>query len=174
MHDNMRYCCEAYFYTVSNEECVPIDEENMYCQLNILVKFNQLATNLDHVLDKSLCVPSHRIPFCLENQAPNHFGGLNIFQSDFTSQYAISTDNCPEICSGWEDHHFIQILCMGCIGFLLLDKQLHVVFYRLDETKITHLLMVTNMQSARVHLKEQSGRQNVFQWTTNVVTTLLS
>ena len=44
---------------------------------------------------------------------------------------------------------------MGRTGNLPLAEQLHVVFYSLDETKLTHLLWVTYMQPTRVHFKKQ-------------------
>jgi hypothetical protein len=44
---------------------------------------------------------------------------------------------------------------MGCTGDLQLAEQLHVVFYSLDETKLTHLLWVRHMQHTRVHFKKQ-------------------
>ena len=58
---------EAIFCAISGEECVLVDEEYIYCELNILLKPNQLAGDLDHTLNKSLCILSYSVPFHLEN-----------------------------------------------------------------------------------------------------------
>ena len=58
---------EANFCAVSGEECVLVDEEYIYGERHILLELNQLARDLHHTLNKSLCVPSYSVPFHLEN-----------------------------------------------------------------------------------------------------------
>jgi hypothetical protein len=108
MQQNMSDCHEAFFCAVGAEECVLVDEEYIYGKLHILLELNQLARDFDHTLNKSLCIPPYSVPFHLEDLAtPNDFSSLYIFRRDFTSWDATSTDNSPEICSGWEDHFLI-------------------------------------------------------------------
>ncbi len=67
MHQDMSDCHDANFRAVSGEECVFVDEEYIYGELYILLELHQLAGDLDHTLNKSLCVPSYSVPFHLEN-----------------------------------------------------------------------------------------------------------
>jgi hypothetical protein len=64
---DMSDCHEANFRAVHGEECVLVDEEYIYGELHVLLELNQLAGDLDHTLNKSLCVPSYSVPFHLEN-----------------------------------------------------------------------------------------------------------
>jgi hypothetical protein len=65
------------------------------------------------------------------------------------------TDDCLEIHSGRENHLFKQILCSNSTSNLPLAKKFHFVLDRLDESKLTHLLWIADVQTTRVHLKEQ-------------------
>ena len=67
MRQNMNDHREANFRAVGGEECVLVDEEYIYGRLNILLELYQLAWDLDHALNKSLCVPLYSVPFHFEN-----------------------------------------------------------------------------------------------------------
>ncbi len=64
---NMSDHCEANFCAVGGEECVLVDEEYIYGGLHIFLELNQLARDLDHTLNKSLCIPPYSVPFHMEN-----------------------------------------------------------------------------------------------------------
>jgi hypothetical protein len=69
------------------------------------MELNELCGNLDNALHYPLAVPPHRVTLHLENGAsPNHFGGLHILEFNITTRDTTCTDNCPEICSGRENH----------------------------------------------------------------------
>ena len=103
-----------------------------------------------------LAIPLHHVTLHLKDGAsPNHFGGLHILECNITTWDTTCTDNCLEIRSGRENHLFKQILCSSSTGNLPLAKEFHVVFDHLDKSKLTHLLWVANVQTTRMHLKEQ-------------------
>ena len=54
-------------FVLCGEECVLVDEEYIFGEIHILLELNQLAGDLDHTLNKSLCIPSYSVPFHLEN-----------------------------------------------------------------------------------------------------------
>jgi hypothetical protein len=58
---------DASVRAISGEECMLVDEEYIYGKLHILLELNQLAGDLDHTLNKSLCISSSSVPFHLEN-----------------------------------------------------------------------------------------------------------
>ena len=60
---NMSDRSEANFHAISGEECVLVDEEYIYGELHILL---ELAGDLDHTLNKSLCIPSYSVLFYLD------------------------------------------------------------------------------------------------------------
>ena len=60
-------CRETNIGVVRGKECVLVDEEYIYGRLNILLELYQLAWDLDHALNKSLCVPLYSVPFHFEN-----------------------------------------------------------------------------------------------------------
>ncbi len=63
----------------SGEEDVFIDKETINCQFNILLVLDELLGNLDNTLSRALAVPSHRVPFYLENRsAPSYICGLDV------------------------------------------------------------------------------------------------
>ncbi len=64
---NMSDDHEANFCAVGGEECMLVDEEYIYGELHILLELNKLARDLDHTLNKSLCIPPYSVPFHLEN-----------------------------------------------------------------------------------------------------------
>jgi hypothetical protein len=133
-----------------------LTKKNANCQFNILMELDELCGNLDNVLHYPLAVPPHCVTFHLEDGvALNHFGGLYILECNITTQDTTFTDNCPEICSGRGNNLFEQILCLSSTGNLPLAKKFHAVFDRLDESKLTHLLWIANVQITWVHLKEQ-------------------
>ncbi len=67
MSKNMSDHCEAYFHAVGGEDCMLVDEKYIYGKLHILLELNQLTGDLDHTLNKSLCVPPYIVSFHLEN-----------------------------------------------------------------------------------------------------------
>ena len=60
----MSYCSEAYLYAVGGEESVLVDEEDISCQLNILLKLDELPRHLDYALRYALGIFSQCISFC--------------------------------------------------------------------------------------------------------------
>ncbi len=142
-------------------DCVEADcwQENVNCQLDISIELDELRGNLDNALHYPLAVPPHHVTLHLENKAsPNHLGGLYILECNITTRDTICTEYCPEIRSGRANHLFKQILCSSSTSNLPLAKKFHVVFDHLDESKLTHLLWITNVQTPWLHLKEQ-GRK---------------
>ena len=70
---------EAYLSANGSEEDVFIDKETINCQFNILLELDELLGNLDNILRHELAVPSHRVPFHLENiSTPNYICGLDV------------------------------------------------------------------------------------------------
>jgi hypothetical protein len=117
---------------------------------------DKLFGNLDNAVHYPLAIPPHHVTLHLEDRAsPNHFNGLYILECNITTQYTTCTDNCPEICSGKENHLFEQILCLTGTGNLPLAKKFHVALDHLDESKLTHLLQIADVQTTWVHLEEQ-------------------
>jgi hypothetical protein len=120
------------------------------------MELDELCENLDNALHYLLAISPHRVTHHLEDGAsPNHFGGLNILESSITTQDTACTGICSEIRSGRENHLFDQILCSSSTGNLPLAKNSHVVLDRLDESKLTHLLWIADVQTERVHFEEQ-------------------
>ncbi len=112
--------------------------------------------NLDNALHYLLVIPPHHVTLHLENGAsPNHFSGLYILKFNITTRDTTCTDDCPEIRSGRENHLFKQIICSSSTGNLPLAKKFHVVLDHLDESKLTHFLQIADVQTTRVHFKEQ-------------------
>jgi hypothetical protein len=64
---NMSDRREANFCALGGEECVLVDKEYIFGKLHILLELNQLARDLDHTLNKSLCIPPYSVPFHLED-----------------------------------------------------------------------------------------------------------
>ena len=70
---------EAYLSANGSEEDVFINKETINCQFNILLELDELLGNLDNTLRHALAVPSHSVPFHLENRlAPNYICGLDV------------------------------------------------------------------------------------------------
>ncbi len=68
----MRGRSEAHLHAHGGEEEVVVDKETINCQFNILLEFDELLGNLDNTLRHALTVPSHRVPFHIENRStPN-------------------------------------------------------------------------------------------------------
>ncbi len=119
------------------------------------MELDELCGNLDNALHCLLAVPPHCVTLHLENGAsPNHFGGFYILECTITTWNTTCTEDC-KICSGRENHLFKQNLCSSSTGNLRPAKQFHVVLDRLDESKLTHLLWIVDVQTTRVHFKEQ-------------------
>jgi hypothetical protein len=55
-------CGEKYFFTVGGEEDVFVDEEDINCQLHILVKFDELGWYLGDALHHLLSILPYRLP----------------------------------------------------------------------------------------------------------------
>jgi hypothetical protein len=120
------------------------------------MELDELFGNLDNALHYTFAIPPHPVTLHLEDGAfPNHFSSLYILESNITTQDTTCTDNCPVICSGRENHLFGQILCSSSTGNLPLAKRFHVVIDRLDESKLTHLFWIANVQTTQMHLEEQ-------------------
>ncbi len=120
------------------------------------MELDELCGNLDNALHYLLAIPPHHVTHHLQDGAsPNHFGGLYILKCNITTQDTSCNDDCPEIRSRKESHLFEQIPCSSSTGNLLLAKQFHVVFDRLDESKLTHLLLIAYVQTTQVHFEEQ-------------------
>ncbi len=120
------------------------------------MELDELCGNLDNALHCLLAVPPNRDTLHLEDGAStNHFGNLHILKCNITTQDTTCTDNCPEICSGRENHLFEQIFCSSSTGNMPLAKKFHVVLDRLDESKVTHFLWIADVQTTWVHLEEQ-------------------
>jgi hypothetical protein len=147
---------EAHLCAVGHDENVFIYKKNINCQFHILMKLDELCGNLNNALHYLLAVPPHRVTLHLEHGAsPNHFGGLYILECNITTRDTTCTDDCPEIRSGRENHLFEQIPCSIITGNLPLGEKAHVVLDHLDESKLTHLLRVADVQTTRVHFEEQ-------------------
>ncbi len=70
---------EAYLSANGGEENVFIDKETINCQFNILLELDKLFGNLDNTLRRALAIPSHCVPFHLENRStPNYICGLDV------------------------------------------------------------------------------------------------
>ncbi len=70
---------EAYLCAHGGEEDVFVDKETINRQFNILLELDELLGNLDNTLHHVLAVPSHRVPFHLENRlASNYICGLDV------------------------------------------------------------------------------------------------
>jgi hypothetical protein len=120
------------------------------------MEFDELCGNLDNALHYLLAISLHRVTLHLEDRASlNHFGSLYILECNISTRDTTCTDDCPEICSGRENHLFEQIFCSSSTGNLPLDKKFHVVLDHLDESKLTHFLWIADVQTTRVHFKEQ-------------------
>jgi hypothetical protein len=120
------------------------------------MELDDLCGNLDNTLHYPLAIHPHHDTHHLEDRvSPNCFGGLYILECNITTRDTTCADNCPEICSGREHHLFKQILCSSNIGNLPLAKKFHVVLDRLDESKLTHLLWIADVQTTQVHHEEQ-------------------
>ena len=120
------------------------------------MELNELYGNFDNALHYPLVIPPHYVTFRLEDGAsPNLFGSLYILECNITIRDTTCTDNCPEICSRRENHLFKQTFCLSSTGNLSLAKRFHVFFDHLDKSKLIHLLWIANVQTTRMHLKEQ-------------------
>jgi hypothetical protein len=138
------------------------------------MEFDELCGNLDNALHYPLAAPPHHVTLHHENGvSPNHFGGLYILKCNITTWDTTCTDNCPEIRSGRENHLFKQIFCSSSTGNLPLAKMFHVVFDRLDESKLTHLLWIANIQTTQMHLKEQVRETKLLTMDNNIVSNSL-
>ncbi len=147
---------EAYLRVVGHEEDVFADKKNVNCQFYISMELDELCGNLDNALHYLLAVPPHCVTLHLEDGvSPNHFGGLYILECNITTRDTTCTDNRPEIRSGRENHLLKQIPCLSSTSNLSLAKQFHVFFDHLDETKLTQLFQMADVQTTRVHFKEQ-------------------
>jgi hypothetical protein len=99
-----------------------------------------------------------KAPYLEDGASPNYFGELYILGCNITTWDTTCTDNCPEICKGRENHLFKQ----SCsTGNLPLAKKFHVVLDHLDESKLTHLLQIADVQTTQVHLKEHVRKKHV-------------
>jgi hypothetical protein len=115
------------------------------------MELDKLCGNPDNALHYLLAVPPHHVTLHLgDGASPNHFGGLYILECNITTRDTTCTDNCPEIHSGRETHFLKQILSSSSTGNLPLAKQFHVVFDCLDESKLTHLLRIADVQTIQV------------------------
>ncbi len=144
---------EAYLCAVGREENVYVDKKtsiaNSTSQWSLMSSMGTLIILCTTFLPFLLTV----LPFILRME--HHFGGLYILKCNITTQDTTCTDNCPEIHRGKENHLFKQILCLNSTGNLPLAKKFHVVFDYLDESKLTHLLRIADVQTTRVHFEEQ-------------------
>ncbi len=123
---------------------------------------HKLCENLDNALHYLLAVPPPHVTLHLEDRAsPNLFGGLYILECNNTTRDTTCTDICPEIPSGRENHLLEQIPCSISTSNLLLAEKYHVVLDCLDESKLTHLLWVADVQTTWVHIKEQVREINL-------------
>jgi len=166
---------EAYLCAVGCEEDVFIDEKNFYFQFHILMELGELYENLDNALHYLLAIPSHPVTLHLEDGAsPNHFGSLHILECNITIRDTTCTKKFPEIRSGRENHLFEQILCLSSTGNLPLAKKFHVVLDHLDESKLTHFLWIADVQTTRVHFKEQVRETKLLAMDNKVISTLVS
>jgi hypothetical protein len=119
------------------------------------MELDEHCENFDNALHYPLAVPPCHVTLHLEDGAsPNHFGSLYILECNITTQDTTCTDDCPEIHNGRENHLFEQILCSSSAGNLPLAKKSHVVLNRLDKSRLTHLLLIADVQTTQVHLEE--------------------
>jgi hypothetical protein len=120
------------------------------------MELDELCGNLYNALYYLLADPPHHVTLHLEDRAsPNHFGSLYILKFNITTRDTTCTDDCPEIRSGRENHLLKQISCSISTGNLPLAEKFHVVVLdHLDESKLTHLLWVADVQTTWVHFKE--------------------
>jgi hypothetical protein len=65
------------------------------------------------------------------------------------------TYNCSVIRCRGIDQFFVQVSSSYCTCYLSLAEKLHVVLNCLDKSKLTHLLWVADVHTARVHFKQQ-------------------
>jgi hypothetical protein len=120
------------------------------------MEVDELCGNLDNALYYLLAIPPHRNTLHLEEGvSPNLCGSLYILKCNITTRDTTCTDDCPEIRSGRENHLLKQIPCSSSTGNLPLAEKFHVVLNHLDESKLTHLLWLADVQTTRVHFKEQ-------------------
>jgi hypothetical protein len=116
------------------------------------MELDELCGKLDNALHYFLAVPPHRVTLHLENRAsPNHFGSLYILECNITTRDTACTDDYPEIRSGRENHLLKQIPCLISTRNLPLAVKFYVVLDNLDESKLTHLLWVADVQTTQVH-----------------------
>jgi hypothetical protein len=156
MVHQMGDCRKAEVCAVGCKEDAFVEKENVNCQFYILMELNELCRNFDNALHYPIAIPPHCVTFHLEDGAsPIPFCGLYILECTITTWDTTCADNCPGICRGRENHLFKQILCLSSTGNLLLAKKFHFVFDSLDKSKLTHLLWVANVQTTRMHLKEE-------------------
>jgi hypothetical protein len=147
---------KAYLCAVGCEEDVFVDKKHVNCQCHISMELDELCGNLDNALHYLLAISLHRVTLHLEDgESPNHFGSHYILKCNITTQDTTCTDDCPEILSGRENHLLEQIPCSISTGNLPLAEKFHVVLDRLDESKLTHLLWVADVQTTWVHVEDQ-------------------
>jgi hypothetical protein len=139
------------------------------------MELDELCGNLDNALHYLLAIPPCSVTLHLEYRVPpNHFGGLHILEYNITTRDTTCTDDCPKIHSGRGNHLFEQNLCLSSTGNLPLAKKSHVIFDRLDESKLTHFLWIADVQTTRMHLEEQVRKTKLLAMDNNLVSTLLS
>jgi hypothetical protein len=102
-----------------------------------------------------LAVPPHSVPFHLENRlAPNYLCGLDILDGHMRPQDPPYTHNCSLIRCRGIHQLLVQVSSSYRTCYLLLAEQLHVILNCLEKSKLTHLLWVAHVQTARVHFKQ--------------------
>jgi hypothetical protein len=73
-----------------------------------------------------------------------------------------------------KNHLLKQSLCSSSAGNLPLAKKFHVVFDRLDKSKLTHLLGVANVQTTWMHFEKQVRETKLLTVDNKVVSISLS
>ncbi len=68
--NNVCHRCEAYFSAVGGKEDMFVDKKTIDCQLKISLELDELLRDLDHTLDKALCISSYGVPFILRIKQP--------------------------------------------------------------------------------------------------------
>ncbi len=131
------------------------------CQENVLpvqhlVGAYELSRDLGNTLRHALAFPPHSVPFHLENRlAPNYLCGLDILDGHIRPRDPPYTFNCSVIHCRGMNQFLVQVSSLYHTCYLLLDEQLHVVLNCLEKSKLTHLHWVADVQTARVHFKQQ-------------------
>jgi hypothetical protein len=76
-------------------------QKTINCQLYILLELEKLLRNLDHTLNKALCISSYSVPLLLEDWGtPNYSGGLGILRC-YIATRDTSSDYLPKVrCGG--------------------------------------------------------------------------